>query len=128
MCDKPRILREPPHFLYKSRFANSGLTPDVHDLATAACQAGGDEAVELIELGLAADEGCPVSNWRIRGDSTQAPNACRYIEAFERHLAEIITKTAARKRVIDSIGQEGLTGSGSRHQAPPSSMHHCSTG
>src|SRR5262249_36297220 len=94
------------------------LTPagPQHGRIGAACQASGDQAFELIELGLAPNKGGPIGGWWIGRDSAQAPNVRRYVKAFERHLAQIVAKTAARKRAINRIGQQSLARSGSRHE------------
>ena len=65
MRGETRSFGEPTHFLHQSRLTNSRFTADIHDLTTAASQAGGAQAVELIEFGFAPNKRGPVGQRRI---------------------------------------------------------------
>ena len=105
-----------PHFLDEARLADAGFTSHENNPAGTPAEAGANDAPELLELGLAANEGAAAREYGIAGDAAQPPDAGGRAQSLERHLPERVAHAAAAKRALDPVGDHGQSRCGDTNE------------
>ena len=107
---------ESPHLLDQARLADARFAAHIDDLAAAPAEASADDALELLELGVAADERAAACAVRLAGEAAQAPDADGRIEPLELHLAERIAYATTAKGAMDAFGDQRLARRGGANE------------
>ena len=120
MYGEARGLREPAHFLDKPRLADAGLAADMENMAAASADGRRQHALELLDLGDAADE--RAARRRLRRKSRQPPDKNRRGETLDLGLTERLAEAAIGDGALDSLRDQGLARPGERDE-PRGEVH-----
>src|SRR5579862_8343967 len=102
------------HLLDQPRLADARLASHIDNAAAAPGKTGADDAVELIELGLAADKHAAVRRHRFARNAPQAPDVDGRCKSLQAKLAEIIADTATGQHAVNAFGNQRLAWTGGR--------------
>ena len=110
-------LGETSHLLDQSGFADARLTAHVDNLTGPPSKTRAKDTLELLELGLAADERAACCSQGFSGKATQSPGAGGCFKAFQLDFAERITHAPSGERAVNAVGKQGLSRAGRGHKA-----------
>ena len=104
--DEPGVTRkalgdgDATEFVDQAALADAGFAAHVHRQTAARLPAGGDDALELAELGAAADERPPAGLGALVAQAEDAPDLQRLIEALDRELAAVLADDHIGVRLV----------------------------
>mgnify|MGYP000666378902 CR=1 FL=1 len=92
----------------QARLADPGLAADQHGSPDPVAAAGAEEAAELGELALAADEGCGGGGGRERGPGLEPQGPDRPVQTVEAQRARLAEREGPARRPADRLGHQDL--------------------
>ena len=117
MSNEARGLGETAHLLDQSGFADARLAAHVDDLTGPPTETRAKDTLELLQLGLAADERAAGCSQGFTREAAQSPGAGGRFKAFQLDFAERIAHAPSGESAVNAIGEQGLSRAGSGHKA-----------
>src|SRR3984893_19526525 len=117
MRNEARVVGKTAHLLDQSGFPDARLAAHVDDLTRPPTETRAQDTLELLQLGLAADKRATCCSQGFNREAAQSPSAGGRFKTFQLDFAERIAYAPSGESAVNAIGEQGLSGAGSRHKA-----------